>query len=82
MTQRCHPIPRDVAQTILGTAARSLCDRPGQDAAEREAKRCCHYRDSHTSYQEPRCSALRLIGYQGRDPTQTKMNHSPPHPGR
>ena len=38
MTQRCHPIPRDVAQTILGTAARSLCDRPGQDAAEREAQ--------------------------------------------
>lgn len=38
MTQHCQPLPRDVAQMMLDAAARSLCDRPGETAAQCESR--------------------------------------------
>jgi hypothetical protein len=38
MTTFCHPLPQSVAQEILTSVVRSVCDNPGQPRAQREAK--------------------------------------------
>jgi hypothetical protein len=38
MTATCHPLPPFVAHEMLQTAARAMCDRPGENAAQRESR--------------------------------------------
>lgn len=38
MSASCHPLPASLAEEMLQVAARALCDRPGDNAAERESR--------------------------------------------
>src|SRR5258708_6584367 len=38
MTATCHPIPQTVAQEMLQGVVQAICNRPGETAAQREAR--------------------------------------------
>ena len=38
MTTLCHPLPRDLGEEMLQVSARAMCDRPGDNAAQRESR--------------------------------------------
>ena len=38
MTATCHPLPQSIAQEMLQVAARALCDRPGDNPAQRDGR--------------------------------------------
>jgi hypothetical protein len=38
MTTQCQPFPRSLAEELLQLVARGICDRPGENAAQRESR--------------------------------------------
>src|ERR1700722_13992736 len=38
MTTLCHPLPRDLGEEMLQVSARAMCDRPGDNAAQRDSR--------------------------------------------